>query len=138
EKAAEEATRLGRGVSRLPLQIANPRLQLTNALIRLLKRMLLHEDRLHEHVGRIRDLLDGVPDQGLGLRILLRAAERAHAVEQTGNELSFLWGHRGLLAIGHGRHVGYVRRATRGAEPARRMVGATSCAIRRWRRAPQP
>src|SRR5690606_33362653 len=69
---------------------------------------------LHEHIGRVRDLLHGLCYQSLGVRILLRAAERAHAVEQTGDELLFVWGHRGLLAIGHGADVRRRRGTARG------------------------
>src|SRR5690606_3667427 len=59
----------------------------------------------------------GLVDQSLGLVILLRVAEGAHTVEQTGNELLFVWGHRGLLAIEHGADVRRRRRAARGRTP---------------------
>src|SRR5690606_8792026 len=102
KQPAEKAAGLSWGLGRLRFQLLDPSFKLTDALSGLLEGMLLNEHRLHQQVGRIGDLLHGLVDQSFRFRILLRTTEGAHAVEQTGNELAFVWGHPSLLAVNHG------------------------------------
>ena len=97
EQAAQEAPRPGWLLRpRLALQLAHLLLQLLDAGIGLLQRVLLHQHRLHQHVGRIAQAGHLLVDQRLGLAVLLGQSEAAHAIEQAGDELAFFGGHVGL------------------------------------------
>ena len=80
----------------MALKMAHFVLELLNPLLRLLHHHFLHQCRLHEHVGRIGVLTQGIPDQRLRIPVLLDRALLAHAIEQSGDHLAFIRGHEFL------------------------------------------
>jgi hypothetical protein len=72
-------------------------LQLFDARIGALERLLLEKDRLHQRVDRVWCTREPVADRALGIGIALPALERPEAVEQVGDHLSFLRSHVPLL-----------------------------------------
>jgi hypothetical protein len=95
EQSAEETAAL------LPwltarFKLLNALLELTDALVSLLKRVFLDQNGLNQHVRGVRHLPDGLIDQGLRIPILLDGAEPTHAVEKTVDKLAFIGGHMGI------------------------------------------
>ena len=72
-------------------------LQLLDAGVGALERLLLEEDRLHQRVDGVWCAREPFADRTLGVGIALPALERPEAVEQVGNHLSFLRSHVRLL-----------------------------------------
>ena len=79
----------------LRLALLGLRFELGEPPAGVLQRLLLDEDRLGEHIGRVRIGPDGVIDEGFRLRIARRRGGRSDAFEQAGEQLAFFGGHRG-------------------------------------------
>ena len=84
-----------------------PAFELADAGVRPLERFVLHQHRLHQCVRGIGRLPQSVLDHTFGLRIALGVFQRSEAIEQFGDEIAFLWGHRSSPSSrAYGNHVG--------------------------------
>ena len=74
--------------------LGGPALQLLDAGIGALEGLVLHQDGLHQRVDGVRRAPEPLGDGALGVRIARDSLEGGEAVEQLGDELTFLRGHR--------------------------------------------
>ena len=72
-------------------------LQLLDAGVGALERLLLEKHRLHQRIDGVRCTREPFAHRTLGIGIALLALERREAVEQVGDHLSFLRSHVPLL-----------------------------------------
>jgi len=72
-------------------------LQLLDAGVGALERLLLEEHRLHQRINRARCTREAFAHRTLCIGIALIALERREALEQVGDHLSFLRSHVPLL-----------------------------------------